>query len=217
MGCSRQSTTYARIRIKKQSTRSYDNETDLCICKLEARLKEAPDFSWGNNVRPQRSKWYIRQVLENFLCLITTGQDQRIVVEGYDICITKERSIKPKMGRQVPSTVGKVGEKVFIDLVSLSETVRKNYHYLLTLQDGFASAYLICNKVAGTVARVWIGDLGVKAACITYITTEHTSTGQTPLLPCSDGKLHFLLIWYSPKADKEMGLSDWTKVKQERF
>jgi len=76
------------------------------------------------------------------------------VVEGYDICITKERSIKPKMGRQVPSTVGKVGEKVFIDLVSLSETVRKNYHYLLTLQDGFASAYLICNKVAGTVARV---------------------------------------------------------------
>ena len=47
MGCSRQSTTYARIRIEKQSTRSYDNETDLCICKLEARLKEAFQISHG--------------------------------------------------------------------------------------------------------------------------------------------------------------------------
>ena len=60
------------------------------------------------------------------------------------------------MGPHVPSTVGKVREKVFIDLVTLSEAVRKN-RYLLTLQVGFtrfASAYPICNKGAGTVARV---------------------------------------------------------------
>ena len=40
------------------------------------------------------------------------------------------------------------------------ETVRKN-RYLLTVQDGFmrfASAYLICNKEAGTVARVLIHE-----------------------------------------------------------
>ena len=57
----------------------------------------------------------------------------------------------------MPSTVGNVGEKVFIDLVSMSETMRKN-HYL---QDGFtrfASAYPICNKEAGTVARVLIRE-----------------------------------------------------------
>ena len=60
----------------------------------------------------------------------------------------------------MPSTVGNVGEKVFIDLVSMSETVRKNC-YLLTVQDGFtrfASAYPICNKEAGTVARVLIRE-----------------------------------------------------------
>ena len=48
-------------------------------------------------------------------------------------------------------------KKVFIDLVTLSETVRKN-SYLLTLQDRFTSAYLICNKEAGTVARVLIRE-----------------------------------------------------------
>ena len=58
----------------------------------------------------------------------------------------------------MPSTVGNVGQKVFIDLVSMSETVRNN-RYLLTLQDGFtrfASAYPICKTEAGTVARVLI-------------------------------------------------------------
>ena len=54
--------------------------------------------------------------------------------------------------------MGNIGEKVFIDLVWMSETVRKN-RYMLTVKDGFtrfASAYLICNKEAGTVARVLI-------------------------------------------------------------
>ena len=56
--------------------------------------------------------------------------------------------------------MGNVGEKVFIDLVWMSETVRKNC-YMLMVQDGFmrfASAYLICNKEAGTKARVLIGE-----------------------------------------------------------
>ena len=60
----------------------------------------------------------------------------------------------------MPSTMGNVGEKVFIDLVSMSESVRKN-RYMLTVQDGFtrfASAYPICNKKAGTVARVLIRE-----------------------------------------------------------
>ena len=59
----------------------------------------------------------------------------------------------------MPST-GNVGEKVFIGLVSMSKTVRKN-RYMLMVQDGFtrfASAYPICNKEAGTVARVLIHE-----------------------------------------------------------
>ena len=74
--------------------------------------------------------------------------------------LPKRRSIKPRMGPNVPSTVGNVGEKVFIDLVSFSKAVRK-HRYLLTVQDGFtrfASAYPICNKEAGTVARVLIPE-----------------------------------------------------------
>ena len=79
----------------------------------------------------------------------------RRLVDRFDTCLAKERSIQNKRGPHVPSTVGNVGEKVFIDLVSMSETVRKN-HYMLTVQDGFtrfASAYSICNNEVGTVAR----------------------------------------------------------------
>ncbi len=82
----------------------------------------------------------------------------RRLVDRCNTCLAKERSIQNKRGPHVPSTVGNVGEKVFIDLVSMSETVRKN-RYMLTVQDGFtrfASAYPICNKEAGTVARVLI-------------------------------------------------------------
>ena len=100
------------------------------------------------------------------------------------------------MGPNVPSTVGNFGEKVFIDLVSFSETLRKN-HYLLTVQDGFtrfASAYPICNKEAGTVARVLIQEhfsvFGLpdqihyangreimnQLQSLAYNTTVHTST-----------------------------------------
>ena len=53
--------------------------------------------------------------------------------------------------------MGNVGEKVFIDLVSMSEKVRKNGYM-------FASAYPICNKEAGTVARVLIHPGWTKVA-----------------------------------------------------
>ena len=69
------------------------------------------------------------------------------LVERCDVCLTKDRSIKAKMGPHVPSTVGNVGQKLFIDLVRLSETTVRKNHYLLTVQDGFtrfASAYPIC-------------------------------------------------------------------------
>ena len=82
----------------------------------------------------------------------------RRLVDRCNTFLAKERNIQAKRGPHVPSKVGNVGEKVFIDLESISETVRKN-PYMLTVQDGFtrfASAYPICNKEAGTVARVLI-------------------------------------------------------------
>ena len=46
-------------------------------------------------------------------------------------CLAKERSIQAKRGPHMPSTVGNVGEKVFIDLVLMSETVKKNRYMWL--------------------------------------------------------------------------------------
>ena len=82
------------------------------------------------------------------------------LVDRCNTCLAKERSIQAKRGPHVPSTMGNVGEKVFVDLVSMSETMRKNC-YMLTVQYGFtrfASAYPICNKEVGTVARVLIHE-----------------------------------------------------------
>ena len=57
---------------------------------------------------------------------IMSARDKiRRLVERCDICLAKERSVKVKTGPHVPSVVGNVGEKIFIDLVSMSETVRK--------------------------------------------------------------------------------------------
>ena len=64
------------------------------------------------------------------------------------------------MGPHMPSTVGNITDKVFIDLLTLSETVRKNC-YLLTVQDKFkrfTSPFLIWNKEAGTLTRVLIRE-----------------------------------------------------------
>ena len=157
-------------------------------------------------------------------------------------------------------------EKVFIDLVLMSETVRKNL-YLLTVQDGFtrfASAYPICNKEAGTVARVLIRehfselkilhtktppynpssyivegwhrtimsilrtmasemqnewDLGVKAACLAYNTTVHSSTGQTLFFATFGREAIVPIHWVYPipKPDAEMDVSAWTETIQARF
>ena len=56
------------------------------------------------------------------------------LVDRCNTCLAKEKRIQAKRGPHVPSTVGNVGEKVFIDLVSMSKTVRKNC-YILMVQD----------------------------------------------------------------------------------
>ena len=47
----------------------------------------------------------------------------------------------------------------------------------------------------------------------------HSSTGQTHSLPCLDGKATLPVNWIYPvlKADRDVELSDWTEVMQERF
>ena len=59
-------------------------------------------------------------------------------------------------------------------------------------------------------------DLGVKAACLAYNTTMHTSTGQTPFFAMfgQEAMLSVNWIYPVPKADRKMELSDWTEVMQ---
>ena len=46
----------------------------------------------------------------------------------------KERSIQAKRGPHMPSTVGNVGEKVFIDLASMSETENESLFTIFRLK-----------------------------------------------------------------------------------
>ena len=80
----------------------------------------------------------------------------RYLNDGCDICIVKERSVPAWVGVHVPSLTGYVGEKLYIDLVLMSDTVRGN-RYLLTAEDSFSQncrAYPIPNKEARTEAKV---------------------------------------------------------------
>ena len=75
---------------------------------------------------------------------------------GYDTCLTKEQNIPGRAGEHVPSLAGYVGEKLYVDLVSMSETIMEN-QYMLTAEDSFSRycrAYLITNKKAHRVAKV---------------------------------------------------------------
>ena len=80
----------------------------------------------------------------------------RYLNDGCDTCIVKERSVPVMVGEHIPSLTGYVGEKLYIDLVLMSDTVRGK-RYLLTAEDSFSRyccANPIPNKEAKTVAKV---------------------------------------------------------------
>ena len=92
--------------------------------------------------------------------MLSARQKLRFLNGGCDTCLTKERSMLVRTGEHVPSLTGYVGEKLYIDLVSMSDTVREN-QYLLTADDSFSRyyhAYPIPNKEAVTVAKVLMGQ-----------------------------------------------------------
>ena len=81
----------------------------------------------------------------------------RFLNEGCDTCIVKERSVPVRSGIHQPSLTGYVGEKLYIDLVSMSDTVRGN-RYLLTAEDSFSRycrAYPIPSTGRSTLQRLW--------------------------------------------------------------
>ena len=104
----------------------------------------------------------------------------------------------------------------------------------MTVQDGFirfANAYTICNKEAGTVARVLIQEHFSVFGLPDKIHHDNGNgtrdavwkgsrcKGGLPSLQhhCAHQHLPVNWIYLVPKADREMELSDWTEVMQERF
>ena len=88
--------------------------------------------------------------------MLLVRQKLRFLNGGCVTCLTKEQSFLVRTGENVPSLTGYVGEKLYIDLVSMLDTMRGN-RYLLTAEDNFSRycrAYPIPNKEARTVAKV---------------------------------------------------------------
>ena len=50
--------------------------------------------------------------------------------------VTKERSMPVRAGEHVPLMTGYVGEKLYVDLISMWETIRGN-QYMLKAEDSF--------------------------------------------------------------------------------
>ena len=66
----------------------------------------------------------LNKFLKGFF-MLSARQKIRFLNGGCDTCLTKERSMLVRMG-DVPSLTRYVEEKLFIDLVSMLETIRGN-------------------------------------------------------------------------------------------
>ena len=62
-------------------------------------------------------------------------------------------------------------------------------------------------------------DLGIKAACLAYNTTVHSSAGQTPFFATFGREAIVPIHWVYPipKPDAELNVSARTETIQERF
>ena len=58
--------------------------------------------------------------------MLSARQKLKFLNGGFDNCFTKELSMPVRTGEHVPSLTGYVGEKLYIDLVSMSDTVSGN-------------------------------------------------------------------------------------------
>ena len=67
----------------------------------------------------------LNKFLKGFF-MLSVRQKLRFLNGGCDTCIAKERSMPVRTGEHVSSLTGYVGEKLYLDLVSMSDTGRGN-------------------------------------------------------------------------------------------
>ena len=126
------------------------------ICLPESMVREVWSLCHQSDLGGHRGlEGMLNKFLEGFFMLLTR-QKLRFLNGGCDTCLTIERSMPVRTGEHVPSLTGYVGKKLYIDLVSMSDTVRVN-RYLLTVEYSFSRychAYPIPNKEEHTLAKV---------------------------------------------------------------
>jgi len=208
---------------------SYNRHTDpakpydaLRVCVPTVKLEEVFKICQEGVAGGHRGVAGTLDKFQRTFFAMSAREKIRRLVDRCNTCLAKERSIQAKRGPHVPSKVGNVGEKLFIDLVSMSETVRKN-RYMLTVQDGFtrfASAHPICNKEAGTVARVLIHKHFSVFGLPNQIHSDNGAEfvnklwvelfGREAIVP-----IHW--VYPIPKPDAEKDSTAWTETIQERF
>ena len=126
------------------------------ICLLESMVKEVWNLCHQSDIGPHRG---FEETLNKFLkgvLLLSARQKLRFLKGGCDTCVTKEQSMLVRTGEVVPSLTGYVGVKLYVDLVSMLDTMRRN-QYLLTAEDRlsrYCCPYPIPNKEAQTMAKV---------------------------------------------------------------
>ena len=92
-----------------------------CLCHQS-------DLGWHRGLEGTLHKF-----LKGFF-ILSARRKVRFLNEGSDTCIVKEQSMPVRTGEHIPSWTVYVREKLYVDLVSMSGTVRGN-QYLLRAED----------------------------------------------------------------------------------
>ena len=125
------------------------------MCLPESMVKEVWSLCHQSNLGGHRG---LMRTLNKFLkgfFLLSAKQKICFLNGGCDSCLTKEQSMPARTGAHVPLLAGYVGEKLYVDLVTMSGTIRGN-RYILMVEDSFSrycQVYQIPNKEAHTMAK----------------------------------------------------------------
>ena len=80
----------------------------------------------GMESMSQRVKGNTEQIPEGIFFMLSARQKIGFLNGGCDTCLTKKQSMPVRVGEHVRLLTGYVGEKLYLDLVSMSETIRGN-------------------------------------------------------------------------------------------
>ena len=113
------------LMFTKPATRNRIGEVWL-ICLLESMVTEVWSLNHQRDLGGNRDlEGTLNKFLKGFF-LLSARQKICFLNGGCNTCLTKEWRMPVRTGVHVPSLAGYVGEKLYMDLFSMSETIREN-------------------------------------------------------------------------------------------